>query len=484
MALRKRKGAEIVVESTEPPRLLDLGALRVFLYENDLYRNGRYTSNKAFNDKLGAHGSEFDFVMRNTFQSFVRKHIHLGPKDIIEFMLDYLVSGNVINEAFGHVYLNVRWETKRVTVHCSYNLQTAISHYRNDFWRFLKSLVLRPCHLDTNLALSHYWGERTTEACPGFVYMFGKTSIYDEEFYAFPEDVDVQSVIVHNCNAVMGIPDFSDYDTEEECFSDQMTENIFELFLTLIDSIISYIEESVADFRDNLSDENPDDVPIDKLINVLDGKLASWKSNMYQLDLTVFTLVHEAMELCKIYHKHATTAIVDTSVDTSTPITPGDSTTPSVIKRIPDFEMCYLALKHHRILADSVVNLRSSHVWLFFAYGKSFDTHEWLLNPCGHWNRTHATLEDFIKSETAEYWMKRVNSTSMITYARLCWLILFNHAPEITLKSTMEKDAVYLDIVSYYNCFLITLKKFIVFFFVGAPTQKVTPHRSLCKRSR
>jgi hypothetical protein len=36
----------------------------------------------------------------------------------------------------------------------------------------------------------------------------------------------------------------------------------------------------------------------------------------------------------------------------------------------------------------------------------------------------------------------------MITYARLCWLVLFNHAPEITLKSTMEKDAVYFNIVS------------------------------------
>jgi hypothetical protein len=321
MASRKRKGAEIVVESTEPPRLLDLGALRVFLYENDLYRNGRYTSNKAFNDQLGPHGSEFDFVMRNTFQSFVRKHVHLGPKDIIECMLDYLFEGNVINEAFGKIYLNVRWDTKRVEVHCSYNLQTAISHYRNDFWRFLKSLVLRPCHMDTNLALTHYWGNRTTEACPGFVYRFGKTEISVDEFYSLRENVDMQSVSVHNCNTVMGIPDFSDYDPEEECFSDQKTENIFELFLTLIDSTICYIGESIADFRGNLSDENPDDAPIDKLINELDGKLASWKSNMYQLDLTVFTLVHEAMELCKIFHKHATTAIVDTSVATSTPLT-------------------------------------------------------------------------------------------------------------------------------------------------------------------
>jgi len=73
MTSRKRKTIEVEEESVESPILYDIAALRIFLYENDLYRNGRYTSNKAFKDKLGEHGSEFDFVMRNTFQSFVRK---------------------------------------------------------------------------------------------------------------------------------------------------------------------------------------------------------------------------------------------------------------------------------------------------------------------------------------------------------------------------------------------------------------------------
>jgi hypothetical protein len=448
MASRKRKTIEVDEEAVESPKLYDIAAVRIFLYENDLYRNGRYTSNKAFKDYLGEHGFEFDYVMRNTFQAFVRKLLHKGPAEILQYMLEYLVFSNVINVAYGKAYLAVTWRTQRVEVQCSYNLQTAISHYRTDFWRFLKSMIFRPSHLDTNLALSNVWGLRTTESFPGFVFRFGKLEISDDEFFSFREKVDGESLLLQNSNTVMGIPDIDHYDPDSKSFWIRECENIFDQFLELIDSTIRYIEECIADFRDNLCDENPEDAPFDKMLNELDTKLVSWKQDMYQVDLTVFSLAHEAIELCKRFHKLALVAVIDTKADTSTPLTPGVSTPASVEKRIPDFEMCYLSVKHFRILSDSVVNLRSSHVWLFFAYGRSPDSPEWVLNPCGHWNRTHESIDDFIKSETAELWMQRVKSISLITWARLCWYILFKRAPEITMKTSMEKDASFFNSVS------------------------------------
>ena len=448
MMSRKRKNVDVGDESIEAPRLYDISALRIFLYENDLYRNGRYTSNKAFNDMLGEHGSEFDYVMRNTFQAFVRKFLHKGPAEVLQYMLEYLTFSNVINVAYGKAYLAVTWRTQRVEVHCSYNLQTAISHYRSDFWRFLKSMIFRPSHLDTNLALSNVWGLRTTESFPGFVFRFGKKDISDDEFFSLREKVDDESMMLHNSSTVMGIPDFDHYDFDSQCFFERECENIFDQFLDFIDSTIRYVEECIADFRDNTCDENPEDAEIIKMINELDRKVALWKHDVYQVDLTVFSLAHEAIEICKRYHKLALVAVIDTKADTSTPLTPGVATSVPVEKRIPDWEMCYLSLKHYRILSDSVVNLRSSHVWLFFAYGRSPDNPEWVLNPCGHWNRTHASIDDFIKSETAELWMQRVNSISLITWARLCWYLLFKRAPEITMKSSLEKDAQFFNSVS------------------------------------
>ena len=441
MTSRKRKTIEADEEAVESPKLYDIAALRIFLYENDLYRNGRYTSNKAFKEKLGEHGSEFDFVMRNTFQAFVRKLLYKGPAEILQYMLEYLVYSNVINVAYGKAYLEVTWNTQRIEVHCSYNLQTAISHYRSDFWRFLKSMLFRPSHLDTNLALSNYWGNRTTESFPGFVFRFAKPDISEDEFCSLREKVDGESMLLHNSSTVMGIPDIEHYDPDSQCFWERECENIFDQFLDLIDSTIRYVEEFIADLRENLCDDKQEDAPFEKMVTALDTKVASWKQDMYQVDVTVFSLAHEAIEICKRYHKHALVAVVDTTADTSTPLTPGVSNTLSVEKRIPDFESCYLSLKHFRILSDSVLNLRSSHVWLFFAYGRSPDSTEWVLNPCGHWNRTHASIDDFIKSETAELWMQKVNSISLITWARLCWYILFKRAPEITMKTSMEKDA-------------------------------------------
>ena len=76
-----------------------------------------HTNYKEYAQKL----SEFDFVMRNTFQAFVRKLLHKGPAEILQYMLEYLVFSNVINVAYGKAYLEVTWRTQRVEVQFSYN---------------------------------------------------------------------------------------------------------------------------------------------------------------------------------------------------------------------------------------------------------------------------------------------------------------------------------------------------------------------------
>ena len=55
-------------------------------------------------------------------------------------------------------------------------------------------MIFRPSHLDTNLALSNYWGLRTTESFPGFVFRFGKLEISDAEFFSFREKMDGESM--------------------------------------------------------------------------------------------------------------------------------------------------------------------------------------------------------------------------------------------------------------------------------------------------
>jgi hypothetical protein len=94
-----------------------------------------------------------------------------------------MITNKVMNAAFANTYFAITWKTQRVEhVLCRTNVLAAISHYRTDFWKFLKSIVLRPCHMDTNLAMSHYWGSRTTESTPGFVYRFGLESVDDDIF--------------------------------------------------------------------------------------------------------------------------------------------------------------------------------------------------------------------------------------------------------------------------------------------------------------
>ena len=450
MSSKKRKSAEVA----PGPLVIDVNALRTFLYEKDLYRNGRFSTNALFNEKLGPHGSEFDFVMRNTFQFFVRKHLGFNPVQLLDCQIAYMLSNNVMSHSFAITYLNVSWKTNRVDkVSCRDNILAAISHYRADFWKMLKSFVLRPCHLDTNLALSNYWGDRTSESKPGFVYQFGLNSVEERDFYSFRHDVDDHSLTVQCNGTVMGIPDLSYYDSESKTFSDEMSFNIFDQFIDMIDSTIRFVEECVDELCEFLDEDNTEEANLRANIAIISSNIVSWKANPYQLQLTVFTIVHECIEMCKRYHRYAGVAGEVDAPDPVTPATPADTEMPLKPTKVAHFEMCYLAMKHHRILTEAVYNLRSSHVWLFFSYGRSPDSKEWVLNPCGRWKTHHLSVDDFIKSETAEFWLQRVNTNSMVYFARLCWLILFKHAPDINMKSSLQKDGAYFEPVNLFNIF-------------------------------
>jgi hypothetical protein len=249
----------------------------------------------------------------------------------------------------------------------------------------------------------------------------------------------------------MGIPDVNYYEPDTKTFSEEMCYNIFEHFIDMIDSTIGYVNDCVSDFLEHLDDELEDEQRLISNINDLAGKVLSWKANPYQLELTVFTIAHECIELCKRYHHYSLRAGEEDAPDPVTPATPGETQVPAQPTKVPDYIMCYLAMKHHRILTEAVINLRHSHVWLFFAYGRSPDNSEWVLNPCGRWSTHHQSIDDFIKSETAEFWLHRVTTNSMVFYAKLCWLVLFKHAPEITMKSSLIKDAAYFEQVRKVN---------------------------------
>jgi hypothetical protein len=448
MSSGKRKAAV----AASNPIFLDLTALRTFVYEKDLYRNGRYSTNALFNEILGPNGSEFDFAIRNTFQFFVRKHLQFNPTEVLDCQVSYMISNKVMNAAFANTYFGITWKTQRVEhVLCRTNVLAAISHYRTDFWKFLKSIVLRPCHMDTNLAMSHYWGSRTTESTPGFVYRFGLESVDDSIFYSFNHDVDDQSLVTQCNTTCMGIPDIHHYDPSTKTFSDEMSLNIFEHFIELVDSTIRYAEECISDLLEFVEDEKHQETALISRLNEISAKILSWKAQFFQLENTVFTIAHECIEICKRYHHYSRVAGEADAPDPVTPATPVDSQPPPPPTKVPDFEMCYLAMKHHRILNEAVLNLRSSHVWLFFAYGRSADSDEWVLNPCGRWNTHHFTLDDFIKSETAEFWFHRVNTNSMLFFAKLAWMIMFKHAPEISSKTSLAKDAAYFEAVRLQN---------------------------------
>jgi hypothetical protein len=249
----------------------------------------------------------------------------------------------------------------------------------------------------------------------------------------------------------MGVPDLNYYDPDTKTFSEEMSVNIFEQFIDMIDSTIRYVEDCVSDLLEHLDDDIEDEQRLISNVNDLASKILSWKANTYQLEVTVFTIAHECIELCKAYHHYSLRAGEEDAPDPITPATPGETQVPTKPTKVPDYIMCYLAMKHHRILTEAVINLRHSHVWLFFAYGRSPDNAEWVLNPCGRWSTHHLSLDDFIKSETAEFWLHRVTTNSMVFYAKLCWLILFKHAPEITMKSSLIKDAAYFEPVRILN---------------------------------
>ena len=103
MSGKKRRSP---TEDTEP-LFVDVNALRTFLYEKDLYRNGRFSTNALFNEKLGVNGSEFDYVIRNTFQFFVRKHLGYNPvQQVLDCQIAYMLTNNVMNHNYAVRYLS------------------------------------------------------------------------------------------------------------------------------------------------------------------------------------------------------------------------------------------------------------------------------------------------------------------------------------------------------------------------------------------
>lgn len=131
----------------------------------------------------------------------------------------------------------------------------------------------------------------------------------------------------------MGIPDVNYYDPETKTFSEEMSINIFEQFIEMIDSTIRYVDECVSNLLDHLDDDNSDEQRLISNLNDLASKVVSWKTDTFQLELTVFTNAHECIELCKCYHHYGLRAGEEDAPD---PVTPAANS-----RRISNFYQTY-----------------------------------------------------------------------------------------------------------------------------------------------
>ena len=93
-----------------------------------------------------------------------------------------------------------------------------------------------------------------------------------------------------------------------------------------------------------------------------------------------------------------------------------------------------------RSFRDMLSFLRRSHVWIFFAFGRSHRNDFWVVNPCGSWAYDPQSGDDYKPSTSPTDWTSKISWTSMGWYLKLGWLIMNNKTPAITLESTYKED--------------------------------------------
>jgi len=429
----KRGGGEIVITKSnnrvtnEPESqeiTIDGSRLKLARAELDILRTGRYTSNAEFDKNLGELGSAFDMTFRTLIPWFVHYDFSQTPSEVIECVSDYFVTFGLCDDYTMKVYLQISWKSEKKITKNSANLNTYVSTYRCGLWRLYKSFFLRPCTWDTNFALLNWWGnDRTDDTFFGEGELFNSTDQVNHfVFDCVDKDLHEQAWNIYLCDIPV------DWDRATGTFvfrPEQTSRNVFKSFVDDINRCATHMVS---------------------LSTLVLGSLRHTHAAClaYRTDWQNFLALLQAWGLCPFNIKSSFFDIIHVGLTLAAKMQAYTATTNDEGNRYISPEECtnmeQNAAMVGRSFRDLISLLRRSHVWIFFAYGRSHKNDFWVINPCGNWAYDPQSGDDYKPSTSPNSWTRNVSWTSMGWFMKLGWLIMNNKAPSITLDSTFKED--------------------------------------------
>ena len=414
--------------SVEPIKVVSIDGTNLALAkaELDILRSGRFTSNGEFDKQLGELGSKFDKTFRAIVPWFVHQDLSRGPNDVIEVISDYFIQNGLCNEYAMEVYLQISWKSDKVVIVNRANLNTYISNYRCGLWKLYKSIFLRPCHWDTNLALQSWWGnDRLPDTYFGVGEMWQRSSNHNH--FAFDKiDRDLyQSFWQGNfCEIPL---EWNKVTLTFEYDTDYSGKNLFTNFIDEIEEVAVEIKGIAQTMIDNLTETHASCTAYKRDWEDVIRAVDDWEQNPYDISRSFFDIIHMGLSCCQIMNNYVSeTTVTDELVLSATQIE----------------KYTNLAHKFGRQFRDLQTMLRTNHVWIFFAVGRSHKNDFWVVNPCGTWSYDPRRSSDYKPSTSPTDWTSKVSWTSMAWFVKLGWMILYRQNTTITLESSFKDDMV------------------------------------------
>ena len=414
--------------SVEPIKVVSIDGTNLALAkaELDILRSGRFTSNGEFDKQLGELGSKFDKTFRAIVPWFVHQDLSRGPNDVIEVISDYFIQNGLCNDYAMEVYLQISWKSDKVVIVNRANLNTYISNYRCGLWKLYKSIFLRPCHWDTNLALQSWWGnDRLPDTYFGVGEMWQRSSNHNH--FAFDKiDRDLyQSFWQGNfCEIPL---EWNKVTLTFEYDTDYSGKNLFTNFIDEIEEVAVEIKGIAQTMIDNLTETHASCTAYKRDWEDVFRAVDDWEQNPYDISRSFFDIIHMGLSCCQIMNNYVSeTTVTDELVLSATQIE----------------KYTNLAHKFGRQFRDLQTMLRTNHVWIFFAVGRSHKNDFWVVNPCGTWSYDPRRSSDYKPSTSPTDWTSKVSWTSMAWFVKLGWMILYRQNTTITLESSFKEDMV------------------------------------------
>jgi hypothetical protein len=322
------------------------------------------------------------------------------------------------------VYLQISWKSDKKITKNSANLNTYVSTYRCGLWRLYKSFFLRPCTWDTNFALLNWWGiDRTDDIFFGDGELWNSTDPVNHfELDCVDSDLHETSWKIYLCD----IPEDWDRATGTFVFqAGQSSRNVFKSFVDDINRCSTHMVTLSTMILGSLRYKHDACLAYRAEWQNLLAVLQEWGVSPFNLKRSFFDIIHMGLSL--VVKMEAFTAT--TNDEGNRYLTPLECST--IVQN---------AAMVGRSFRDLISLLRRSHVWIFFAFGRSHKNDFWVINPCGSWAYDPRNGDDYKASTGPTDWTSKVSWISMGWFMKLGWLIMNNIAPSITLDSTFKDD--------------------------------------------